>query len=134
MSNDLEETPPGYVYLGRGGTFKQLPGNRHFTGCTREGDVWNHYISIRGDQSHLHYCAPEGSEIVELNAKPEPTVEKHPGFIVWSPTRGEPTVKHNTRAEADAEAQRLAGKHPPTIFCVCEITARYQATVTVSKL
>jgi len=134
MSNDLEETPPGYVYLGRGGTFKQLLGDRRFTGGMCEGGVWYYYNNIRGDQSQLHYCAPEGSEIVELNAKPEPPVEKHPGFIVWSPARGEPTVTHDTYAQADAEAQRLAGKHPTAIFCVCEITARYQATVTVSKL
>ncbi len=130
--SDYPKLPEGCVYLGKGGTFKKLPAGRYFVGCTcYENHDWRYSGDLYGDKCTLHFCAPADSEIVKLNT---PTVDKPPGFIVWSPARGETTKVHTTRFEADAEAQRLAGKHPTAIFCVCEITARYQATVSVKKL
>jgi hypothetical protein len=132
--SDYPKLPAGHVYLGKGGTFKPLPAGVFFRGYTYRKEGWVYFCDLSGDSVSLHYCAPADSEIVKLNAKPEPTVEKHAGFIVWSAQRGEPTKIHATRAEADTEAQRLAAKHPNNIFCVCEISARYQATVSVNKL
>ena len=135
--SDYPKLPAGYIYLGKGGRFKPLTESSFYGAArTATGDEWvlGRYF---GALPNTHFCAPEDSEIAKLNgfnAKMEPTVERHPGFIVWSAQRGEPTKIHATRAEADTEAQRLAAKHPNNIFCVCEITARYQATVSVNKL
>ena len=43
----------------------------------------------------------------------------HPIFwLVWSPTRGTPTVRHNRYEHATMEARRLAEKHPNDKFYV----------------
>jgi len=40
------------------------------------------------------------------------------GFLVWNPSRGVPTVQHETLAKAEAEAERLRALHPDETFWV----------------
>jgi hypothetical protein len=131
----LPPLPPDHVYLGQGGDF--CVGEEDFTGYTyRSGTIWILNTECRGLSKKLHYCAHKDSEIVKLNTSaPAPIAAAQPTqFIVWSDGRGEPTKIHASRDTADAEAQRLAAKHPTMMFSVCEIVARYKATVTVNKL
>lgn len=39
-------------------------------------------------------------------------------WVVWNPSRGLPQVRHDTQAAAEAEADRLAAKHPGDEFIV----------------
>lgn len=39
-------------------------------------------------------------------------------WVVWNPSRGLPQFRHNTQAAAEAEADRLAAKHPGDEFIV----------------
>jgi hypothetical protein len=127
--------PPDFVYLGLGGTFKT--GGFGFN-CmvSYDSSEWNRNTMAGGTNTRLHYCAHKDSEIVKLNTSaPAPIAAAQPTqFIVWSDGRGEPTKIHASRDTADAEAQRLAAKHPTMMFSVCEIVARYKATVTVNKI
>lgn len=39
-------------------------------------------------------------------------------WVVWNPYRGLPQVRHDTQAAAEAEADRLATKHPGDEFVI----------------
>jgi hypothetical protein len=41
--------------------------------------------------------------------------------VVWSPIRGEPTKEHASYTSAEAEARRLAAKHPKVVFKVLRV-------------
>lgn len=47
--------------------------------------------------------------------------DEHESWIVWNPLRNNPQKKHQSFAEADAEAQRLAKKHIGERFYVCHV-------------
>lgn len=51
-----------------------------------------------------------------------------PFWLVWNPNANAPSLKHDTKISATAEAERLARKHPGEKFYVlapiCEITKR----------
>jgi hypothetical protein len=72
MPTSKIKVPKGYVYLGRGGTFKVPP--TWFSGQTRTVGLshasWVEIKHLSGDGSSLHYCAPVGSEVAQLNARP----------------------------------------------------------------
>jgi hypothetical protein len=126
--------PIDHVYLGLGGTFKT--DHKAFKGFGKPSifsSPWESGCAWSGTVGNIHYCAHKDSEIVKLNT-PIPAPAQPTQFIVWSDGRGEPTKIHASRDTADAEAQRLAAKHPTMVFFVCEIVARYKATVTVNPI
>jgi hypothetical protein len=66
--------------------------------------------------------------------EPEPELPKPEAYIVWCPNRGEPTKKQPSFEAAKTEAQRLAAKHPGSVFHVCQIVAGYVGEVTVKHV
>jgi hypothetical protein len=50
-------------------------------------------------------------------------------WMVHRPHGGGPVVKHDTKAQAVAEARRLAGQHPGEVFAVLESIAAVIAPV-----
>lgn len=129
----LPPLPRDYVYLGVKGDFEHSSvGFKAHQWSELSGlRDWGCLIYNVAAYPGIHYCAHKDSEIVKLNL-PAPVGPTR--FIVWSDGRGEPTKIHASRDTADAEAQRLAAKHPTMVFSVCEIVARYKATVTINKL
>ena len=55
----------------------------------------------------------------------------NPFYVVWCPTRGAPTVRHRTRADATAEATRLARNNPGEDFFVLATLSRVAKTDVV---
>ncbi len=56
-------------------------------------------------------------------------------YLVWGMGKPAPTMQHEDRVKADAEARRLALKHPGTVFVVMEPVEAYRAgTAPVEKV
>lgn len=54
-------------------------------------------------------------------------------WMVWSPQGGAPTRKHASRAEADAEAERLAEKTPLRQFFVLKAVGGFVAEIPTTR-
>jgi hypothetical protein len=135
--------PKDHVYLGLGGTFLTNGETFQGFGTASHTDRWEPAIAWDGASRTVRYCAHKDSEIVKLNTPaPAPIAAAQPTrFIVWTVGDDIACLKpdanghlHASRDTADAEAQRLAAKHPTMVFSVCEIVARYKATVTVNRV
>jgi hypothetical protein len=50
-------------------------------------------------------------------------------WMVHRPNGGGPVVKHDTKAEAAAEARRLAGQHPGEVYTVLEVIEAFISPV-----
>lgn len=50
-------------------------------------------------------------------------------WVVWNPYKGLPQVRHDTQAAAEAEADRLAAKHPGDEFIVLRAESVTKAEV-----
>lgn len=57
-----------------------------------------------------------------------------PFYLVWNTARGVPTKMHKQRVDAEAEAKRLAEKHPGDVFYICATMGYAQAPRPVAKL
>lgn len=131
--------PAGAVYLGLGGTFKTpasgfsgyylVDTTDYFMHWNFKSGIWEPGVRTRVNE-RLHYAAPADSEVVRLNATPEPQSV----HIVWSASRQEPTKTHPSRESAIAEAKRLCAKHPAHEFFVFERVAGFKGTVTVESI
>lgn len=129
---DYPPLPEGAVYLGLGGTFTSIA--PVFEGWVFQPGEDRDWSAGRweGTREGYHYCADAGSEIVKLNTPQSPADPKQ--YIIWCPSRGDPTIKQPSLEAAETEVKRLAAKHPGSTYHICEIVASYVGEVTVKKI
>jgi hypothetical protein len=54
-------------------------------------------------------------------------------WLIWNERGGSPSVKHGSKEEAEAEANRLAENHHAGIFHVTELVSTFRAKTTVER-
>lgn len=62
-----------------------------------------------------------------------PTAKEAAGFLIWTKAGRNPRFWHGHRESAEAEAGRLAAKHPGTAFFVVAMLTKHKVAAVLAE-